>query len=430
MKFTKITLSEWRQFRSIDIDFHPKVTIITGANGAGKSTILKLLAKHYGWNLAFLSTPYLSSKKGTYEFKSHFKKVKNINNLNIRASGMPEFSTLGDIHYSDNFSSNIIIQNNQPNQAEFHLQIHNQRHINGLHIDSHRPVPKYQKLQNIPTNAMNANDAYEKYLNETRVLYSSGHSAYSPIYRMKEAIISMAAFGPGNSYVQKNEIIEKLFIDFKNILKRVLPKELGFQDLSIRIPDIVLETESGEFLLDSSSGGIMSIIDLAWQIFLYSHDKEEFVVTIDEPENHLHPSMQRSLLNDFVEAFPNAQFIVVTHSPFMVSSIRDSNVYALKYEKFHEIDNPEKIVKKVISQKLDLDQKAATANEILREILGVPVTLPQWAEDDLQRICSNFSASDITPDGLTRLHSELEQAGLGEFYPEALNKVVESNFHD
>ncbi|MFL1399228.1 AAA family ATPase, partial [Acinetobacter baumannii] len=62
----------------------------------------------------------------------------------------------------------------------------------------------------------------------------------------------------------------------------------------------------------------MSIIDLAWQIFLYSHDKDEFVVTIDEPENHLHPSMQRSLLNDFVKAFPKAQFIVVTHSPFIV----------------------------------------------------------------------------------------------------------------
>ncbi|MGQ0518511.1 hypothetical protein ACT453_54980, partial [Bacillus sp. D-CC] len=80
---------------------------------------------------------------------------------------------------------------------------------------------------------------------------------------MKEAIVSMAAFGPGNQFVQKNEKIEKQFSDFKDILKQILPADLGFKDLSVRIPDLVLETETGDFLLDASSGGIMSIIDLA-----------------------------------------------------------------------------------------------------------------------------------------------------------------------
>lgn len=427
MKFNKITLSEWRQFKNIDIDFHPKVTIITGANGAGKSTILKLLSKHFGWHQIFLGTPYLSSKLGTFEFKSFFKPLSTTNNIN---NNNQTILGLGNIIYSNNTIASIMIPFNNNSQAEFDLNINNQQSVLGLHINSHRPVPKYQKLQNIPTNPMSAQNAYQTYFTETINSYLNTYVQFSPIYRMKEAIVSMAAFGPGNPFVQKNEKIEKIFRDFKDILKRVLPRDLGFKDLSIRIPDIVLETDSGEFLLDASSGGIMSIIDLAWQIFLYSHDKDEFVVTIDEPENHLHPSMQRSLLNNFVEAFPNAQFIVVTHSPFIVSSIKDSNVYALKYENFQDSDNPEKIVKKVVSHKLDLNQKAATANEILREVLGVPVTLPQWAEDDLQRICSNFGAADITPDGLTRLHTELEQAGLGEFYPEALNKVVENNFHD
>ncbi len=426
MKFNKVTLSEWRQFRSIDIDFHPKVTIITGANGAGKSTILKLLSKHFGWHQIFLATPYLSSKLGTFEFKSSLTPLSPHHQINNNRDTF----VLGNIFYSNNSVSLITIPSNNNTQAEFDLNINSQQRVLGLHINSHRPIPKYQKLQNIPTNPMNAQSAYDVYFNETKNLYLNTYAQFPPIYRMKEAIVSMAAFGPGNSFVQKNEKIEKLFIDFKDILKRVLPKDLGFQDLSIRIPDIVLETDSGEFLLDASSGGIMSIIDLAWQIFLYSHDKDEFVVTIDEPENHLHPSMQRSLLNDFVEAFPNAQFIVVTHSPFIVSSIKDSNVYALKYENFQKLDNSEKIEKKVVSHKLDLNKKAATANEILREVLGVPVTLPQWAEDDLQRICSSFNAVDITPDGLARLRTELEQAGLGEFYPEALNKVVESNFHD
>lgn len=427
MKFDNIQLTEWQQFRKIEIDFHPKVTIITGANGSGKSTILKLLSTHFGWNLPFLATPYLLPRQGTYKYTSKFTP------LIAQPSGTLFENTtdiLGSIKYNNKKTAHIMLNGQLADGPLYNFNIHNRQAINGLHINSHRSSPKYRRLESIPTNPMNAQNAFDSYYNETRNFYYNNYTQHTPILRMKEAIISMAAFGHGNDSIQKNVQIENSFLNFKRILKNVLPKSLGFQDLSIRVPDIVLITDSGEFLLDAASGGIMSIIDLAWQIFLYSHDKDEFVVTIDEPENHLHPSMQRSLLNDFVEAFPNAQFIVVTHSPFVVSSIKDSHVYALKYEDFNDLEDPNKIVKKVISQKLDLNKKAATANEILREVLGVPVTLPQWAEDDLQRICSSFSSTDITPDGLTRLHTELEQAGLGEFYPEALNKVVESNFHD
>lgn len=427
MKFNSLQLTEWQQFKKIEIDFHPKVTIITGANGSGKSTILKLLSTHFGWNIPFLATPYLIPRQGSYKYLSQF----------IPITATPwgtlfENSTdiLGDITYTNQTLAHIMLDYELSNDPQFNFKIHNQQNIDGLHINSHRPIPTYLRLDSIPTNPMNAKNAFDSYYSETQNLYRRSYSNHTPMSRMKEAIISMAAFGHGNDSIQKNEHIERSFLTFKNILKNVLPKSLGFQDLSIRVPDIVLITDSGEFLLDACSGGIMSIIDLAWQIFLYSHDKDEFVVTIDEPENHLHPSMQRSLLNDFVEAFPNAQFIVVTHSPFVVSSIKDSNVYALKYQDFRDSQNHEKIVKKVVSHKLDLNQKASTAHEILREVLGVPVTLPQWAEDDLQQICSRFTAQDVTVSNLALLRSELEQAGLGEFYPQALNNIVVRNFHD
>ncbi|UOH20488.1 AAA family ATPase [Acinetobacter sp. NyZ410] len=424
MKFEKIILTEWRQFSKIDIDFHPNVTIITGANGAGKSTILKLLSKHFGWHHPFLGTPFLSKERGVFQYKSFFKPLKKSNESNYHHSG----ELLGKIIYSNNVIADIFVNQQVQENVQFELHIENQLQIDGVHINSHRPVPRYERLKNIPTNPMDASQAFNSYLQETLSLFTSNYTQHSPTYRMKEAIVSMAAFGPGNQFVQKNEKIEKQFYDFKEILKQILPDELGFKDLSIRMPDIVLETDSGDFLLDASSGGIMSIIDLAWQIFLYSHDKKEFVITIDEPENHLHPSMQRSLLNDFVRAFPNAQFIVVTHSPFIVSSIRESNVYALKYENFHDDEN--KAIKKVVSQKLDLNQKAATASEILRDVLGVPVTLPKWAADDLQTICSSFTVEDFKTDGLERLRNLLNQAGLGEFYPEALNTVVKGKVHD
>jgi predicted ATP-binding protein involved in virulence len=46
IKYKKIELHEWQQFEKIEIDIHDQVTIITGANGSGKSTILNILS-HY-----------------------------------------------------------------------------------------------------------------------------------------------------------------------------------------------------------------------------------------------------------------------------------------------------------------------------------------------------------------------------------------------
>jgi predicted ATP-binding protein involved in virulence len=45
------------------------------------------------------------------------------------------------------------------------------------------------------------------------------------------------------------------------------------------------------------------------------------VVLIDEIDLHLHPIWQKSIIQDFKDAFPNLQFIATTHSPFIVQSL-------------------------------------------------------------------------------------------------------------
>jgi predicted ATP-binding protein involved in virulence len=58
--FKKITLQRWRQFRNIEINFHPRLTVLTGANGADKTTLLNLVSRHFGWDATFISTPNTS----------------------------------------------------------------------------------------------------------------------------------------------------------------------------------------------------------------------------------------------------------------------------------------------------------------------------------------------------------------------------------
>ncbi|WP_019898818.1 AAA family ATPase [Methylotenera mobilis] len=415
MKFKKLMLSDWRQFNKIEMEFHPRITIITGANGAGKSTILKILSQHFGWSYSLLSTPRLSStgeKKFFTGMLNFLRRTQKEQNTNIA----------GTLEYDNSVIANLVIP--ESHGAVYNVQISNQQQLLGVHIQSHRQVQNYRAVENIPVNPMTAEQAYNIYFSESMNRYQGHHSQFSALYRMKEAIISMATFGAGNQYVQKNTKLEKLFLDFKEILSKVLPPSVGFLDISIRIPDVVIVTETGEFMIDAASGGVMSLIDVAWQIFLYSHDKEEFIVTIDEPENHLHPSMQRSILRRLSNAFPKAQFIVATHSPFVVSSVKDSLVYVLQYEQSEE-DTEVLINRRISSICLNTNDKAATANEILREVLGVPVTLPEWAEEELDRITQSFNNKDINKETLKELREQLNGAGLGEYYPEALKAIIE-----
>ena len=50
------------------------------------------------------------------------------------------------------------------------------------------------------------------------------------------------------------------------------------------------------------------------------------IVLIDEIDTYLHPKWQYEILNFLVMQFPNVQFIVTTHSPYVVGSIPNDKI--------------------------------------------------------------------------------------------------------
>lgn len=413
MKLDNLRIHGWRQFGNVDIEFHPRLTVLAGANGAGKSTLLRLISQHFGNQFSILSTPKKNTKGELNYFSGIFKAPKK---YNVPDNG----SSIGYIKYSNGMVAQLHVP--PGGSLLYNVSVPMMAGLDGLFIGSHRPTSNYQAIASIPTNAISVQQAYQAYHQEVQNKYNNSYSQFSPIYRIKEAIVSMATFGPGNENVQGNQVLNEAYNDFKSILSKILPETIGFEDISIRIPDIVIVTRTGEFVLDSASGGLMALIDLAWQIFLYSRDKSEFVAVLDEPENHLHPSMQRVIISNLLKAFPQVQLIVATHSPFVVSSVRDSSVYVLRYEESSESDGPQRTV---FSEKLDGTNKAGTASDILRSVLGVPVTLPLWAEEEIDSIASDFNISEFTAETISNLRSRLEQSGLGDYYAEALGRVAQ-----
>jgi hypothetical protein len=416
--FKRIDVENWRQFANVSIEIHPRLTVLTGANGAGKSTLLALLARHFGWSRPLLSTPWrdkdgsITFLTGAMEFLRAFFTKKESSNAQI-----------GSIAYEDSSVASLWVPTTSG--VEYQIDIRGQREVRGLSIPSHRVLSHYQTIGSIPTSGISPQQAFSNYSSEILARYQGGNTGHSPFFRMKEALISMATFGEGNKYVKGKPELLTSYLGFISVLKKVLPPSLGFQTIEIRTPDVVLVTGTGEFLIDSVSGGLSALIDLAWQIHSYSSLGTDFVVVIDEPENHLHPSMQRALMPSLLDAFPTVQFVVATHSPFVVTAVKESNVYVLNYgdttmsAELHTFA-PERSVHAI---KLDQVNKAGTANEILRNVLGLDTTMPLWASRELDDIVRRYRTMPFTGEVIARLNAELENIGLAESLPSAVFAV-------
>ena len=61
-----------------------------------------------------------------------------------------------------------------------------------------------------------------------------------------------------------------------------------------------------------------------------SQYNEQGIVLIDELETHLHIELQKKILPFLTEFFPRIQFIVTTHSPYILNSISNAKAYDLE----------------------------------------------------------------------------------------------------
>jgi predicted ATP-binding protein involved in virulence len=87
------------------------------------------------------------------------------------------------------------------------------------------------------------------------------------------------------------------------------------------------------------------------------------VLLIDEIENHLHPKWQKIILSTIVELFPKLQIIATTHSPFVVASVENANIFVC------QVKDGKSII---------VDETDTYANQPIDEILATDLfnTLP------------------------------------------------------
>lgn len=408
MQLRSLQIDDWRQFDGVSIDFHPELTVVTGANGAGKTTILNMLSRLIGWSVALLAIP-------ERDRKAIFSEVIDLG------------STPGYSPKKEPAQGNIILGNGRNvaldlgDKPDFSFLYPALDSVKGVYITSHRHLMNYTSVKHIPTTISAAEQILQLYTERFRAAYQQQKdqvfvkAEQSPTFRLKEALISLAVFGEGNSVVSANSDSLETFRGFEAVLRKVLPQSLDFRRLYIRMPEVLVVTGRSAFPLEAVSGGISAIIDLAWQIFLASRVYEDFIVLIDEPENHLHPTLQKTIMSSLVSAFPTAQFVVSTHSPLIITSVEKSAVYVLQYDD----------VGSVSSVQLDLVNKSSYSEEILRSVLGVETSKPQWASQKIEEVIARYEGKLDDGTEMLKMSSELKQAGVDDDLTYVLQSLIE-----
>lgn len=408
VQINEIHVLGWRQFDEVSIKFHPRLTIITGPNGAGKTTILNMLSRFIGWSVSLLSVPDGDQKA--------IREVLSDSAVGIDDRAMP---SSGWVVLSGGRRHELGIADGSGVETSYSAL----GQANGVYLVSHRQVPRYVPVKHIPTKVNAAEQILDQYVKTFKLSLSKiaeteiVKSEQRPSFKMKEALISLAVFGEGNSIVSPNDAALETFRGFERILGLVMPEDMGFKSLYIRMPEVLLVTDSGIFPIEALSGGASAIMDVAWQIYLASKIYDDFIVIFDEPENHLHPSLQRTLLQNLTTAFPSAQFIVSTHSPLMITSVEESSVYALSRSGSGRYR----------AQLLDFADRAGSAEQTLNDVLGVETSTPIWASKRLDEIVQKYEGSLNDVDQLKSLKDELERSGLSGKMTTLLARLVEAD---
>lgn len=147
------------------------------------------------------------------------------------------------------------------------------------------------------------------------------------------------ALARNGSNLSKAENIRNWFEQLQDLLRKVFEDEtleLIFDEDTFRFFIKMKDRELFDFntLSDGYAAIFNIVLDLIVRMEKNVNKSFNFnmpgIVLIDEIETHLHLELQRVVLELLTTVFPNIQFIVSTHSPFILSSLDDVVIYDLE----------------------------------------------------------------------------------------------------
>jgi predicted ATP-binding protein involved in virulence len=397
MKLHKIEITNFKCFKSFEIDFALKTTVLIGKNGAGKTTLINAIK--YGLSFIFSKDKSVNDK-----FKSISTSAKGLNVLPFKRSDVSYNFKEQDYSYPISIKCEGSIVNKLLNwelvketasgnlystkykEAYWEFKFTNTHpilvtysdsfpHIKSTipkwaseTLDSRYPIPRNFGYYQWETESACTEVWERRFINVWKEILNKRYSYDSRFYDLTEENIDknyIKLNNERNELEYEKEVITHFLTSFSQPISEK-DKDLDFIVDSVE----VISRDKSDYILFRFKNGVERlfkdlpagyrrlfsiVLDIAYRAYILQlrgnasisppgkmpKDAVFGIVLIDEIELHLHPSLQQEAIQRFQRTFPNIQFIISTHSALVMSNVKEENdnkIYKLTHSKADEYD--------------------------------------------------------------------------------------------
>lgn len=324
---TSIHINEVRHLKNIEIKLNPEKRqhlILTGKNGSGKTSVLRAIKDYLQAindnMLNIINVDYPNSiamvRKQYEEAKTRIEKIQAQRAIESFEAPIGRYSQGARLEFSDGEELDQLYQN-------------------GDFITACFAADRTSKIQRV--------HGAEDVKLETEYPIDSEPSQILLKYMVH--LKTQQAYARNEDDLETEAKIASWFLRFRDALRVLLDDESIELRYDYKNYNFLIEQNGrNPYGLNELSDGYSAIIGIVADLILrmdrnwllkgeLSQYDAEGVVLIDELETHLHVELQRKILPFLTEFFPRIQFIITTHSAYILNSISNACIYDLERQK-------------------------------------------------------------------------------------------------
>lgn len=306
----------------IDLDKNKRQhLLLTGKNGSGKTSLLLQIQKY----LRAINAAKLQDAMGKYkEMQSYYKKLvdndakreqklENEKNIKFYAKRIEEYCGGIELTFNDYLDIDKLYSDGNFITAFYAA-------------DRKAEIEVAKGVQEIKLDSSYGVDSDPGQLLLKYMVHLKTQQSYARNEGNKTDVENIQA------WFDRFEKALQILLDEKSIHLKYDYKNYDFK---------IVQDGREPFNFNELSDGYSSVIYIVSDLILrmdknwletdhISQYDEEGIVLIDELETHLHIELQKKILPFLTEFFPRVQFIVTTHSPYILNSIPNAIAYDLE----------------------------------------------------------------------------------------------------
>ena len=333
MKLKSVTIENYRAIENLVLPLDPSLTVLHGANGQGKTSVLSAIAVGLGeWQGSFLDE--LSFDLSEEDWREGAASPRIV----VESIDGIIGERRGDRATDEREEAQRIAQNNaiRPGLDEALATKEEDMPIVAFYGTD-------RMLSDIPDWILSQRGS--QYRPSRRAALEGALSARTDF----EGLLTWFYFKENEELRERRERrdfdyqlkdVSMIRQAISSMLPEVSNPRIELNPLRFVVSQKSEEDRAETLSLNQLSGGYRIVLALAADLARRmaqgnSHMDDplqsEAIVLLDEIELHLHPAWQQRILNDLMRTFPNAQFIVSTHSPQVLTTVEPKHIIVELY---------------------------------------------------------------------------------------------------